>query len=122
MREYLSQAENLYREWRRWQLIWRWSNTAIAGTSVALGALVAANVKSNFLPSEWAILAAVLAPILTFLLTSLKPQANAAAFEVASRELEKAINQYSADVTKEDPFLGDAISRGIDLLNRVGAS
>ena len=35
----------------------------------------------------------------------------------SARELEKAIERYEADPTKDDIFLADAVERGIDLLN-----
>jgi hypothetical protein len=120
-REYLPKANDLYRAWRKWQAVWSWANILIGGSSTGLGALVAANTQVNFL-DKWTIPVAVAAPVLTFLLTTLKPQANATAFETASRELEKARNRYEADPTKDDVFLSDGIDRGIDLLNRIGSA
>jgi hypothetical protein len=87
-----------------------------------LGALVAADTGKSFLPTGLAIATAVAAPILTFVLTTLKPQSKATAFETASRELEKGIHRYELDSNTDDLFLADAIDRGIDLLNRVGSS
>jgi len=119
-RDYLPKANAIYHLWRHWQKVWTWTNVLIGGVSTALGALVAANTKTPFLGNYWAIAAAILAPVLTFLLTTLRPQAKAAAFETASRELEKARNDYEADPTKDDIFLADGVNRGIDLLNKVG--
>jgi hypothetical protein len=62
---------------------------------------------------------AAAAPILTFVLTTLKPQAEAVAFKTAAREIEKAVAIYKGDTSKEDSFLSEAIARGIDLLNKV---
>jgi hypothetical protein len=74
-----------------------------------MGALVAANTKTPFLTPFWTIACAVAAPVLTFVLTTLKPQAEAAAFKAAARELEKGL------ATDEDPSA--AVVRGIDILN-----
>jgi hypothetical protein len=121
-RDNLKRTENKYEAWKHWRAVWSRSNLLIGGSSTALGALVAANTKSAFLPNEYAITAAVLAPVLTFLLTALRPQANAIAFEAAHRELEKAIFRFNADPSKDDIFLADAVERGIDLLNKIGTS
>lgn len=118
IRKYLPKAQALYGAWRRWQSIWSWVNILLGGLSTGLGALVAANTKTPFLPTNWSIGVAIAVPILTFLLTTLKPQAQASAFNSASRELERALNVYMADETKDDSFLADSISRGIDLLNK----
>ncbi len=123
-RQYFGRAQALYVSWRRWQAIWRYANVIIGGLSATLGALVAAKTGTNA-PwlSNWLIVpAAIAAPILTFLLTTLKPQAQATAFETASRELEKALHRYEADPTKDDAFLADGVDRGIDLLNRIGSA
>ena len=89
---------------------------------MALGALVAANTNKPFLPDHWDIIAAVAAPVLTFVLTTLKPQAQTTAFNTASRELEKALHTYQGDPSKDDTFLTEAIGRGVDLLNRIGSA
>jgi hypothetical protein len=121
-RVYLPEAEKKRRAWRAWRSIWSWGNVLLGGASTALAAVVAANTKAPFLTPENGIIAAVIVPVLTFLLTTLKPQANATAFETASREIEKAIVDYSADPKADDKLLSDAIQRGIDLLNKVSSS
>jgi len=106
-----SEAEARYKAWRKWESIWGWTNLLIGGSSVGLGALVAANTQTPFLNSTWTIICAVIAPVLTFLLTALKPQAEAAAFKTAARSLEKALATLAAD---QDP--GTAVAAGIDIL------
>ena len=118
-RDYLSEARKLYRAWRHWESVWSWANVLLGGLSTGLGALVAANTKAPFLPGEWSVGVAVAVPILTFLLTTLKPQAEAIAFKTAARELEKALHAYGDNKTKEDADLTDAICRGIDILNKT---
>jgi hypothetical protein len=121
-RDFLPEAQSYYKAWTRLQSVWTCSNLLIGGASVFLGALVAANTKTPFLTAEWSIGIAVAAPILTFVLTTLKPQAEAVAFKAAGRELEKALAAYRGDPSKDDTFLTDAIARGIDLLNKVGGA
>jgi hypothetical protein len=120
IRNYLPKARSLYRAWRRWESIWSWGNVLLGGLSTGLGALVAANTKDpNLLGQQWGVGIAIAVPILTFLLTTLKPQAQASALKTAGRELEKALHVYEGDETKDDTYLTEAISRGIDLLNRA---
>ena len=57
--------------------------------------LVASNTKEPFL-GDFSIAAAVAAPVLTFVLAALKPQAKATAFKTASRELERALRTFQA--------------------------
>ena len=106
-----AEAETRYEAWRKWETIWGWSNILIGGLSVLLGALVAANTKTPFLDSNSAVTCAVIAPVLTFLLTTLKPQAQAASFKTAARSLEKALVILPAN---GDP--GPAVAAGIDIL------
>jgi hypothetical protein len=104
------EAQARYAAWRKWERIWSWTNILLGGASVGLGALVAANIKNPLLIDQpWPIACAVAAPVLTFVLTTLKPQAEAAAFKGAARELEKAL------AIDEDPSV--AVVRGIDILN-----
>jgi hypothetical protein len=122
-RQHLPDSKEKYRAWRHWESIWSWANILIGGSSALLGGLVAANMKTPpFLPFECAVAASIAAPVLTFLLTTLKPQAKATSFEAASRELEKAISRYEKDPSKDDIFLADAEDRGIDLLNKLGSA
>jgi hypothetical protein len=116
---YFPRAQALYGAWRRWETIWSWGNIVLGGLSTGLGALVAANTETPFLSPARSVAIAIAVPILTFLLTTLKPQAQASAFKTAARELEKALHVYEADETKDDTYLADAISRGIDLLNKA---
>src|SRR5437764_12807997 len=104
-RNYLPKAQARYRAWRKWESRWSWANGFLGGLSTGLAALVAANTKAQFLdPPEWGIGVAVAVPILTFLLTMLKPQAEAQAFKSASSELEKALCCYEADEAKDDTY------------------
>jgi hypothetical protein len=121
-RTYLPEAKKKYQAWRLWRTIWSYGSVFLGGASTALAAIVAANTKTPFLTPEHSIIAAVIVPVLTFLLTTLKPQANATAFETASREVEKAMVDYNANPTADDKLLSDAIQRGIDLLNKVSSS
>jgi hypothetical protein len=121
-REFLPKAQAKYRAWRFWERYWTWANLLIGGASVFLGALVAANTKSQFLDSLWSIVIAVMAPLLTFVLTVLKPSAQAQSFVSAGRVLEKALAVYEGDQDKDDKFLTDAISNGLDILNKVGSA
>jgi hypothetical protein len=121
-REYLPKAYKLYQAWRRWQRVWRFTNVAIGGSATLIGAVVAANAQSEFLPKEWSVSLAVSVPVLTFLLSALRPQVNATAVETAARELEKALIRYEADPTIDDAFLADRIVVGIDLLTKLGSS
>jgi hypothetical protein len=101
-----AEAQDRCGAWRRWERFWSRANILLGGASVVLGALVAANVSKDphFLNSFWTIACAVGAPVLTFVLTTLKPQA-----EAAARELEKGV------AIEEDPSA--AVVRGIDILN-----
>ena len=107
----LAEAQERYKAWRKWEAIWSWTNILTGGFSVGLGALVSANTKAPFLDPFWAVLCAVVAPILTFLLTTLKPQQQAAAFKAAGRSLEKAF------ALSADPSV--SVAAGIDILNEV---
>jgi hypothetical protein len=118
-RNYFPKAHTLYRAWRHWESIWSWGNVLLGGLSTGLGALVAANTKTPFMCPAWSVGVAVAVPILTFLLSTLKPQAQASAFKTAGRELEKALHVYEGDETKDDTYLTDAIGRGIDILNKA---
>ena len=122
VRNYRPTAFSKYLGWRKWQSRWRFANILLGGLATLLGAIVAANTKQPFLPDFLAVAIAVLAPVFSFVLTTMKPQAEATAFETASRELEKYLNEYDADPTKDDVFLGRGVSNGIDLLNRIGTS
>jgi hypothetical protein len=121
-RNYLLKAQTLWRVWRRSEVAWSSGNLLLGGLSTGLGALVAANTEHPFLWPGWDIAIAAAVPVLTFLLTTLKPQAQAAAFKTASRELEKALHVYEGDETKNDTYLTDAINRGIDVLNKAEPS
>jgi hypothetical protein len=122
-RDYLTNAQTYYATWRRWQAFYSTTNLLIGGISVLFGAIVAANLKSQLFDNQCVSIGlAVGAPLLTFILTKLKPQAEAVAYKSASRELEKAIVSYTGDPSKDDAFLTDAIGRGIDLLNKVGGA
>jgi hypothetical protein len=124
-RDYLTDAQSYLSAWRHWQSVWTSANLLIGGTSVFFGALVAANTnaKSQLFDNQWVSVGlAVAAPLLTFILTTLKPQAEAVAFKSAARELEKAVVAYKGDPSKDDAFLTDAVGRGIDLLNKVGGA
>jgi hypothetical protein len=124
-RDYLTDAQSCLSAWRHWQSFWTSTNLIIGGTSIFCGALVAANTnaKSQLFDNQWVSVGlAVVAPVLTFILTTLKPQAEAVAFKSAARELEKAVVAYKGDPSKDDVFLTDAIGRGIDLLNKVGGA
>jgi hypothetical protein len=118
-RNYFPKAKALYGAWRRWESIWSWGNVLLGGLATGLGALVAANTKTPFLSPACGIGIAIAVPVLTFLLTTLKPQAQATAFKTAGRELEKALHVYEGDETKDDVYLTEAIGRGIDLLNKA---
>lgn len=91
-RGYYDQAKNKYRAWRKWPACWRWGNSILGMTSITVGSIVAAYTSSNpddpvrqLIGTKTAAVLAILAPVLTFLLTALTPQAQAAAFETASR-------------------------------------
>ena len=111
-RDYRPQALKLCKKWRFWEAVWTWANVGLGGLSVATGVLVASNTKEQFLGKALSIAVAVAAPVLTFTLTAIKPQAKATAFKTASRELERALRTFECDTTKDDVFLGEAISRG----------
>jgi hypothetical protein len=122
-RDYLTNAQSYYTAWRRWQAVYSTTNLLIGGTSVLFGAIVAANLKSQLFDNQYVGSGlAVMAPLLTFILTTFKPQAEAVAYKSAARELEKALVAYTGDPSKDDAFLTDAIGRGIDLLNKVGGA
>jgi hypothetical protein len=115
-REYFREAQSKYRAWRIWQSVWRGANLILGGSAAGISALIAANIAHPFLDSTWAVALAFTAAILAFAQTTLQPSAQAAACEIAARELEKAIARYKADPTKDDVFLSEAVVRGIDLL------
>ncbi|MCP6318661.1 hypothetical protein NL491_27330, partial [Klebsiella pneumoniae] len=57
---------------------------------------------------------AILVPALTALMGTLKPQAQAATFETAARELEKELCLFDADPTHASLQLAQAVARGLD--------
>lgn len=118
-REYLPAALAKYHAWRFWQALWKGTNFVVGGLAAGLSVLIAANIESEFLDSKVAVGLASLAALLAFAQTALQPSAQGAACEIAARELEKAIERYKADPTKDDNFLVEAVGRGIDLLGRT---
>ncbi len=117
---YLATAKERHRAWRIWEHLWGLANIFFGASSAALGTLVAFNTKLQFLPSNWALISAIMAPVLTAMLALLKPQAEQYAFRAAARELEKAINVYEGSSTPNNSILVEGINRGIDHLNQSG--
>ena len=125
-RDYLTDAQSCLSAWRHWQSFWtstksyyRWDVDFLWRTCCRKYECEIAALLDN----QWVSVGlAVVAPVLTFILTTLKPQAEAVAFKSAARELEKAVVAYKGDPSKDDVFLTDAIGRGIDLLNKVGGA
>jgi hypothetical protein len=103
--------------WRKWSSRWNWMHYGLGFLSAMLSAIVAANTKHAFLPTEYAVGAAAVAAGFTFLITALSASAKGAAFETAAREIEKAISHFRGG--KEKTILYDAEVRGIDILNRL---
>jgi len=101
---------------------WYNIHNVVGGASAALSVIIAVNAKANFLHSDWTTtLLAAGAAVLTFLLTTFHADKKGMAFTLASREVEAAMFRYSTDPTLPESFLGDAVARGIELLNKNGA-
>jgi peptidoglycan/LPS O-acetylase OafA/YrhL len=98
----LPKVMKLYAAWRFWQSAWTYIAIALGGTATAIGAVVAANTTKGFLPTAVGIALSVAAPVLTFVMTTLKPQSKATAFEMAARELEKVWRAYELDESRDD--------------------
>jgi hypothetical protein len=105
------------RSWKRWGLLWTWTNTTMGVCAALLSTLVAANARSPFLPAYGVIGVAMTAAGLTFLLTVLNADVKAKGFALAARELEAAIARYRFDDTLPERYLADAEVRGIGILN-----
>jgi hypothetical protein len=123
-RNYLDAAQKRYKSWRRWQAAWQWINTSLGILSTGLASVVALNTQAfqkgkALFSDEVGIGLAVAVPALTFLFTTLRPQAETMAFRTAARELEKAMNEYEGNDAADDQLLVGAINRGIDLLNKA---
>jgi hypothetical protein len=101
---------------------WYNINNCVGGASAGLSVIIAVNAKANFLPYGWmtTVLAAT-AAVLTFLLTTYHADKKGAAFTLASREVEAAMFRYRTDLSLPESFLGEAVARGIELLNKNGA-
>jgi hypothetical protein len=103
--------------WKRWGSMWTWANTTMGVCAALLSTLVAANARSQFLPTYAVIGVAMTAAGLAFLLTVLNADVKAKGFALAARELEAAIARYRFDDTLPERYLADAEVRGIAILN-----
>ncbi|NBC36554.1 hypothetical protein GTZ99_08290 [Novosphingobium sp. FSY-8] len=130
-RDYEAQARVYLEQWRKARWWWRWTGIALGVASTLLASVVASNntfqtlVATRPNSASWlnllSVAVAILVPVLTALMGALKPQAQAAAYETAARELEKALCCFESDPTRDNSLLADAVARGLDTLNRVGS-
>lgn len=132
-RSYEAQAREYLARWKRSRDRWRWTGIVLGTTSTLLASGVAGfgtigayhaatqTQTGTSLGSGVSTAMAILVPALTALMGTLKPQAQAAAFETAARELEKELCLFDADPTHASLQLAQAVARGLDTLNRVGS-
>ena len=107
-----------WRAWRLWQEFFAWLHLIIGSASIVCSSLVAANAANGFLPNWLAIGLATSTAVFAFMLAFINAKQKNEAFELAARELEKAIARYEGDPNVQLKELADAQIRGIDLLNQ----
>jgi hypothetical protein len=107
--------------WRKWSARWNFLFYSVGSIQVALSVLVAVNTKQEkpIFPDPWNWVLAVAAAVFAFLVAALGAQAKGAAFETAGREIEKAVAAYETNPQVTDQDLGNAVLRGIDILNKL---
>ena len=86
---------------------------------MVLGTVIAANVKSQFLSENWALVLAASAAFFSFANTVLKADLRSAAYRAARHVIEKAMVCYRANVALTLKDLGDAEVRGIEILDSL---
>jgi len=116
----LSLIEAKEQTWMQWLIFWNVLGYVVGGASIVFGTLVALNLKTEFLSKKAALVLAILAPLASFTLTSLKPNTEATGFRLAGRELEKAVVKFKADPKKDANILVEAHERGVNLLTKGG--
>ncbi|MBV8976791.1 MAG: hypothetical protein JOZ13_05365 [Alphaproteobacteria bacterium] len=97
--------------------MWGWLSIILGAITTGVTAIVTANAKIQFLSQDTVFWAGISGTIAAFALATVRPQVRWSAFDLAARILEKAIERYRADPSKDDLFLVDAIDKGIDVLN-----
>jgi hypothetical protein len=114
-------ATKKWRSWRQLQNAYGWLHLLLGSVSVAMSSLMAANaaMRQGFLLPAQAVAMATVGAITAFALTLVNSKQKKHAFEVAARELEKAMALYQADPSLNLRFLADAEVRGIEMLDRV---
>lgn len=106
-----------WRSWRLYQELFGGLHLGLGSLSVGASSVIAANAASKFLTPEISVAIATLAAVAAFALTFLNAKQKNEAFEVAARELEKAMALYRADPAADIKTLAEAEVRGIELLN-----
>lgn len=107
-----------WRVWRFWQQFFAWLHLVIGSLSIICSSLVAANAANAFLPAWLAVTLATATAVFAFILAFVNAQQKNEAFELAARELEKAMARYEGDPSVQLKAMVDAQVRGIDILNQ----
>jgi hypothetical protein len=101
---------------RYWGTAWNTAQFVVGLSSAALAAVVAANAKANFLDTQQAVWMAAISAGLMFITTAFNPGKKGAAYQVASRHINKEILRYESDPSRAEKTLGDASAEAEDIL------
>ena len=106
--------------WRYWKAVHTWLYIIIGATSSGVATFVAVNSKYQIVKPEHAWIWALIAAVLTFIISALGAQAEAKSFELGARMLEVALAKYDTDPDFGDKEIGVALAKAVETLNRKG--
>lgn len=105
-------------DWRWWKSFHTWTFVVLGGFSSAVATFVAVNAKYDILNQKYAWIPALLAAVLTFLISALGAQAEAKLFELGARMLEAGLARHQTDPDYGDLELGKTLASAIEALNK----
>jgi hypothetical protein len=105
-------------DWRWWKSFHSWTFVTLGGVSSAVATFVAINAKYDIVCQKYAWIPALLAAVLTFLISALGAQAEAKSFELGARMLEAGIARHETDPDYGDLELGKTLASAIEALNK----
>jgi hypothetical protein len=104
--------------WRGWKSFHTWTYLVVGAISSAVATFVAINSKYDVLCKKYAWIPALVAAVLTFVISALGAQAEAKSFELGARMLEAGLARYDTDPDFGDLEIGKLLANSIETLNK----
>ena len=108
--------------WQKWHRCWWVMSILFWLGAASFTLIVTAELDRPIVPTGIATWIGIAGALLSSLITVLRPQEKANAYEAASRELECAIDEFESLDQPSNDILFKAIAKGINLLHIFGSS